>query len=59
MVAGIVLILMGVILFIILASNIYSVSYFQHHMFELYPMILLGVAFTGGGIFVLVSKKGK
>jgi len=61
-VAGIVLIVMGIILFILVASNILEYCivnppYFRRHMFELYPIILLGIALTGGGIFVLVSKK--
>lgn len=65
MVAGIVLILMGVITFFLIASNIYSYSftlfsdYFRRSMFKFYPIIVLGMAFIGAGIFVLVSKKRK
>ena len=56
-VAGITLILMGVILFILIKLSFYSVEYIRRHVFEVYPMILLGIVFTGGGIFLLVSKK--
>ena len=56
-VAGIALILMGIVLFVLMNMSVYSVEYIRRHVFEVYPMILLGIAFTGGGIFVLVSKK--
>ncbi|MBA7604713.1 hypothetical protein ES703_11839 [subsurface metagenome] len=59
LVAGIALILMGIILFVLINLSVYSVEYLSRHVFELYPMILLAIAFTGGGIFVLVSKKKK
>jgi len=56
MVAGIVLILIGIVSFIFAASTT-DAYYVRRHLFEIYLMILLGVAFTGGGIFVLISKK--
>jgi len=59
LVAGIVLILMGVISFISATSFVrgHSDYYLKTHEFELYLLILFGIAFIGGGIFVLVSKK--
>ena len=57
-VASIVLILMGAISFILAESGM-DAYYIRRHLFEIYLMILLGIAFTGGGIFLLVSKKEK
>ena len=68
-VVGVVLILMGIVTFILAVSiGSYLSSPPPPHGFvldrlihkeilEFYPVILLGIAFTGGGIFVLISKK--
>lgn len=57
-VASTVLILIGIVSFIFAASTT-DAYYVRRHLFEIYLMILLGIAFTGGGIFVLVTKKGR
>jgi hypothetical protein len=58
-VIGVILILMGVISFILAALIVDTYSgrhYFSYYMFKLYPVVLLGIVFTGGGIFVLIGK---
>jgi len=53
------LILMGIFSFISATSFVrgHSDYYLKQHEFELYLLILFGLAFIGGGIFVLISKK--
>ena len=72
-VVGIVLILMGFVTFIfavLIGNHLFSLPLIppgyvliqpgiRKYIFELYPAILLSIAFTGGGVFLLVSKKGR
>ena len=69
-VVGIVLILMGVITFVFMTTTIEEVGFFTtspgvRYQVDVLPnsrawlACLLGIVFTGGGILVLISKKGK